>query len=40
MWECRCKHKEAMDKSRKWLTLDPDKEEECDPHHGAAAYGF
>ena len=25
-----------MDKSRKWLKLDPDKEEECDPHHSAA----
>ena len=29
-----------MDKSRKWLKLDPDKEEECDPHHSAAAYGL
>ena len=27
-----------MDKSRKWLKLDPDKEEECD--HSAAAYGL
>ena len=26
-----------MDKSRKWLKLDPDKEEECDSH---AAYGL
>ena len=25
-----------MDKSRKWLKLDPRKEEECDPHHSAA----
>ena len=29
-----------MDKSRKWLKLDHDKEEECDLHHCAAAYGF
>ena len=25
-----------MEKSMKWLKLDPDKEEECDPHHSAA----
>ena len=25
MWECRCKHKEEMDKSRKWFKLDPDQ---------------
>ena len=36
MWGSRCKHKEVMDKSKKWLELDPDKEEECDPHHSAA----
>ena len=29
-----------MDKSRKSLKLDPDKEKECDPHHSAAAYGL
>ena len=29
-----------MDKSRKWPKLDPDKEEQCGPHHIAAAYGF
>ena len=38
--KCRSKHKEVMDKSRKWLKLDPDKEEECDPRHSAAAYGL
>ena len=38
--KCRSKHKKVMDKSRKWLKLDPDEEEECDPHDSAAAYGL
>ncbi|CAH3188966.1 unnamed protein product [Porites lobata] len=35
MWECRCKHKEEMNKSRKWFKLDPDQ---CFNHQSHTQY--